>query len=355
LTNIDSLYTTEITDTELEDVHLTTWIEGIISINAGQMIEQSKGVLHPVSFFPIIKIQNDIKHIQWAHNSGIGGALVNNLHEITIHINGSKNGNDLYSKQMNHPIISSKSISSDDLINFIQGCKGDVLNRINLIGNPFGYENFSKLYSWIMANHLIVNVYIHWSDFILNKQSNELKTIQKLNVICDDSSDVSEILDICNKQDLTPHFIFLLTSQEDYDKTILGKKRFVIDNYEFVPIFNGHNIPFFEEYVFTTIHDFSTINLSKQDIFARQVINTNFFGRLIILPNGNVFANLNHPAIGTIYDPPYNLFYKEMIKGTTWRMTRKHFPCLECIFQWLCPPPSNYELVFERFNLCDIK
>ena len=261
----------------------------------------------------------------------------------------------MYSKQTKHPVESSKSISPDDLINFIQGCKGSVLNRINLIGNPFDYENFRKLYSWIISNHLKVNVYIHSSDFALNAQSDELKIIQKLTVICNSFSDIPEILSICNSKDLNPHFIFLLTSQEDYDKITLDKKCLNVDSYNLVPVFNGYNIPFFEEYVFTTVDDFSAISLSKQDVFARQTINTNFFGKLVILPDGNVFANLNHPAIGTIYDPPYNLLYKEMIEGTTWRMTRKHFPCSECIFQWLCPPPSNYELVFEQHNLCDIR
>jgi pseudo-rSAM protein len=115
---------------------------------------------------------------------------------------------------------------------------------------------------------------------------------------------------------------------------------------------NGHC--FFEENVFINQNDILETKLSKREIFAHQAVNTNFFGTLTILPNGEVYSNLNCKPIGAINDSIYDLIITELDKNYSWRLLRNQKPCTDCLFQWLCPSLSNYELVIERINLCNI-
>ena len=229
-----------------------------------------------------------------------------------------------------------------------------MLNRINLIGNVFDYPDFKELCSWISSYHLTINTYVTSSDFVKSEKDIDLKTAGNIYIICDEFTSIPAILDKCKPQQINPKFIFPVTSEEEYKKVSSEIEKASISNYELKPVFNGQNINFFEKHIFTNKEDFLSLNLSKRNVFANQTINTNFFGKLIILPDGAVHANLNKPAIGTIHDTPYNILYKEMIEGESWMMVRKQSPCSSCIYQWLCPPPSNYELVINRNNLCHI-
>ena len=48
------------------------------------------------------------------------------------------------------------------------------------------------------------------------------------------------------------------------------------------------------------------------------------------------------------------LIAKELEQNTAWRKIRNGEPCNTCLFQYLCPPISNYELIFKRQNLCSL-
>jgi hypothetical protein len=59
--------------------------------------------------------------------------------------------------------------------------------------------------------------------------------------------------------------------------------------------------------------------------------------------------------LGNIYtDNIYEIVSKEIEEGKSWFRIRSHAPCNDCVYQWLCPPPSNYEIAIGRPNLCFI-
>jgi len=85
-------------------------------------------------------------------------------------------------------------------------------------------------------------------------------------------------------------------------------------------------------------------------------MNKHDFGKLHIMPDGNVYANVNHPVLGNIYADGINkIVRKEIEEGISWFRIRNQAPCNDCIYQWLCPPPSNYEIAIGRTNLCHVK
>jgi pseudo-rSAM protein len=91
-------------------------------------------------------------------------------------------------------------------------------------------------------------------------------------------------------------------------------------------------------------------------VFCNQKLNSNYFGKLYILPDGSVKANMNTAILGSIYQNSLlEVVEKELIKNTAWRVVRILKPCNQCLYQYLCPPPSNYETVVEKPNLCHVE
>jgi len=126
-----------------------------------------------------------------------------------------------------------------------------------------------------------------------------------------------------------------------------------INEIEYIPFFHN-NISFFKQFVFIDKDSLNQSKLDHQDIFQKMLINTLFFGKLIILPNGDTFSNLNTPKIGNIISESINTLIDHEIKfGKNWRRTRKNIvPCKSCPYQYLCPSPSNYEYILNKNNLC---
>lgn len=95
-------------------------------------------------------------------------------------------------------------------------------------------------------------------------------------------------------------------------------------------------------------------NINKKYL-ANQAINTYDFGKINIMSNGDVFANMNFLPIGNIYkDSVYDIVCKELNEGESWFRVRDKEPCNRCVFQWLCPSPSDYEIAIGLTNLCHV-
>ena len=50
----------------------------------------------------------------------------------------------------------------------------------------------------------------------------------------------------------------------------------------------------------------------------------------------------------------HEIVYNEIEKGKSWLRIRNQFPCDNCVYQWICPSPSNYEIAIGRSNLCHV-
>jgi len=191
-------------------------------------------------------------------------------------------------------------------------------------------------------------------DFLNNAQKfrdMEWPSQTQFNVLVNTVFDVSCLKNISIPFSIT---IFLF-SEKDYMQFSSMFEAFSTDhNIWFVPLYNNENLSFFETDVFMEKTDLDKIDLSKNEIFIRQTLNMNDFGKLVIMPNEIVYANPNTPPLGSIDDSPYSIVYKEFMEGESWFKIRDQAPCTECIYQWLCPTPSNYETVIGRPNLCHI-
>ena len=92
-----------------------------------------------------------------------------------------------------------------------------------------------------------------------------------------------------------------------------------------------------------------------KEIFANQTLNTYNFGRLYIKSKGNVLTKGNKEPIGNIKkDTIKRIIFNEISTGNLWLNIRDNQPCSDCLYQWLCPSPSDYEIAIGKPNLCHI-
>ena len=146
---------------------------------------------------------------------------------------------------------------------------------------------------------------------------------------------------------------FLIEDEAQYARVEQFTERWGIVQSELVPIYTGDNLPFFEEYIYLSEDDIFSEPIEMRRIFCNQKLNSNDFGALTVLPTGECRVSLNTPTLGDLMQTSLlEILYKELTTNTAWRKTRNSGKCQKCFFQYLCPPPSNYEQVIGREDLC---
>jgi hypothetical protein len=120
---------------------------------------------------------------------------------------------------------------------------------------------------------------------------------------------------------------------------------------EIIPKYDGQNIDYLRSTLFTIKEDLT--GSSKRDIFIRQTLNSNYFGRLLVFSNGEVRAGRYGALLGTTETPLYEMVYKELIsEESLWMLHRDKTDCKDCRFRYLCPCVSDFELSLGNYRLC---
>jgi pseudo-rSAM protein len=167
---------------------------------------------------------------------------------------------------------------------------------------------------------------------------------------------MEETLDTFSATNIKFTLLFPVRNVEEFQMADELIKKFQPLTSEFHPLFDGSNLDFFRENLFIQKEDIEKERPSLKEIHARGVVNAFNFGNLIIRPDGRCYANVNAVPLGELgKDSLYNILFKEMEHGRSWRKIRKYIsPCKSCTFEKLCPPISNYNSVIGRYNLCHI-
>lgn len=355
LLNTENLYSVSLTTEEVKDEDINQWIHSLMDMQAGYLTFNVEFDKRPVSLMPVLKVQDDRKYYEGQQMLGFRGKILQNLHELTFYINGNKQGHFEYFKQTIFPVKSDSVLERVKIRSFINNSRNFFLSNLNLVGDFFSYYDLEELVNDISELSVQLTIHILINDFLNHVQ--EIKEMKwpadtRVNVLVDTVFDISSLKDFPLPFSLTV-FIF---SEDDFLRYSSLFDTFVLaQDIRFIPVYNGENISFYESNVFMEKDDMDKVDLSKNEIFIRQAINIGDFGKLTIMPDGKVYANLNMPSLGTIDESPYSIVYKEFNDGLSWFKLRTQTPCNNCVYQWLCPSPSNYEIVIDRPNLCHVK
>ncbi|GHU72680.1 hypothetical protein FACS189413_16100 [Bacteroidia bacterium] len=247
---------------------------------------------------------------------------------------------------------SNKELTIEDLETIFQQMKYSFVGKVNILGGNI-LENKEILKKLSDSDKDILHIYLHYENY----KKNEFIDYHNLEFIVNfpvNETVFKNVSSTINKEKTTFHFI--IENEEQYAETEELINQLGIEKYDVQPFFTGENLDFFCGNIFMDKEDIFSKTLSIREIFRNQKLNSNSFGTLHILPDGTVKANMNTQSLGNIKtDTLLNLIYKEMLDNTAWRKVRDSQPCSECIYQFICPAPSDYERAIGKPNLCHIK
>jgi len=300
----------------------------------GDIIDVTLSKGKPVQLLPYFNFQNKIL-LYKKHNFSPLKNVLENLSEVSINVDASTN--------------------EKRLISFLQSIPGNP--TFNIVGNIGEVSNYCELLSFFDQHLSPKNLLCSYQHVITLQPAFQNNFSYRVSVRFPvDMQQWNRSRELLLEQTMLVETIFDVSSNEDCLQAEYLIEEFQIEKYRLNPVYTGDNIRFFEENVFLTKEDILSTSMTIKDFFSRQAMNIYDFGKINIMPNGDVYANLNHPALGNIYtDNIYEIVQKEIDEGQSWFRIRNQAPCNECVYQWLCPPPSNYEIAIGKPNLCHVK
>jgi pseudo-rSAM protein len=300
----------------------------------GDIIDVSLSKGKPVQLLPYFNFPDKLE-IYKKHNFSLLKNVLEKLSEISIHVDITTN--------------------ITKLIPFLQSIPGSP--TFNIVGNIGEVVNHNEILSFFDQHPSPKNILCSYKNVIALQPTFENNFSYRISVHFPiDMQQWNHSIQMLLNHTLPVEYVFDISSEEDYFQAEQIIDQFQIGKYRLNPVYTGENIRFFEENVFLAEEDILSTPMTIKDFFARQAMNLYDFGKINIMTNGDAYANLNHPALGNIYtDSIHEIVHKEVDTGKSWFRIRNQTPCNNCVYQWLCPPPSNYEIIIGRPNLCHIK
>ncbi|MEF9987369.1 MAG: TIGR04150 pseudo-rSAM protein [Bacteroidales bacterium] len=346
LLEFSNLYTIEVDSSVLcEDEQ--KFINKIISSKCGKLSPADTLI---ISLPPLLNIQKDVNKLIRDKSRGIGEGVLKYFTSLTIQTGGEYKNNEYY-KQTIYPAHTNDLVSLETLSKILEEYSTPYLSLINIVipnlKQCFDINALLKVLKYYKGICILTPVDTSNSEAILRIINEDVK----VKLIYDNSESIhSKSLSDINGLS----YKFIIRNIKEYNTYYNTVQELDLNKYEMVPVFD-YNMDFFEENVFLLKKDLIGSKLSRREVFIHQAINTNFFGNITIMPDCKVYSNVNCPAIGCITDSVYDIILHELENNYAWRLLRTKEPCNECVWQWMCPSPSNYEFIIGKQNICSIK
>jgi pseudo-rSAM protein len=349
LNDFDNLYSI-IIDAENLKSETNEFVQNIINKQFGLLTDVETSI---VSLPPLLNILNDVEKLKQDKSRSEGENILKYFSELTVYTGGKCSNTDYY-KQTFYPYYFEKILGAKEITDLLNAIDSPYLNNINIVfSDILNYPDLHVLTDYLKTIKIPATLCVYYSEVavnidVLDKLLTDNFTIK---IICEVKDGLKNVLSVYKGKSY--QYDFLIKSEEEYNICEQIIDDLAVENYTIVPVFDN-NLQFFEDNVFLSEDDVLETKPSKREIFAHQSVNTNFFGAFTVLPDGKVYSNPNFEPIGTINDSVYDLILNEFHKNHSWRLVRNEKPCINCLFQWLCPSPSNYEFIMGKMNLCNI-
>ncbi|MDY0388571.1 MAG: TIGR04150 pseudo-rSAM protein [Methanolobus sp.] len=334
----------------------------------GYLIPQSLSDKKPVQLSNILSVQQDINKISAQEKISVTDNILKNLKEINIYLNNFENEAYLFeaNKQFLYCSEGKDKVSEvefSSIRNFFSTININNLEVINLLGSDvFEYRDIEKFPELFDSKKIIFNIFCHIAVLInnLEKAKSILTNIKKRIILSvyishsfNDVEKIDFVFKVLDELSIDYQVFFTIIDELSFENSTYIINKFNIEHYNLFPYYNGSNDNFFRDNVFNTLNDILNLTPKRIDINQRKTLNSNFFGKITVSSTGEIFIYPNQ-IIGSINT--YSLLdclVREYNNNGLWFRIRPNIkPCQDCIYQFLCPPISNYELYFERNNLC---
>ena len=358
----NSLGSIELEQEDLENAEIHVFIKTVVENEIGKLIEQSEHPIKPVVLLPILSFNLDVEKLKDKESVDLLLArdISKYLLDVNIILNNTCQQQCRYCQNYCKQFFccskgeSQENMSQESIVNLLRQISYFPVRTINITGgNIYQYQNLDVFNTSKEENKKVFNFFVQYQNY----QENQYIDRQNIHIIINTPIDVCklrEVHSLTKEKDVKYHLV--VEDENQYTELVSSMSELGIEDYEVHPYYNGHNSLFFEENVFLSKEDIVANLISMREIFRNQKLNANSFGSLYILPNGEIKANLNEKVIGDIsHDNIIDVINTEMMHNTAWRKIRSSEPCCSCVYQYLCPPLSNYERAMNRQNLCHVK
>ncbi len=352
---------------ETDNPVVMKFIAQLRKLHMGDLLPVALSQIKPVSLVPQPAFKQRLKpYEEGLERSGLKPE--NFLHEITFHLNAGKSpltldfptaffqfpfpfGDELYGKNMDllmvKRLLSELTVVSALAINI---CSSD----------PAGWQDWDELVLYLNTTkfHVKYHLSLPQADQINfdNFGKNSSTAIFVSFPFYMENLNTMEKVEGRAKKNTKVEYTFIISDMADLEKAQQLIAHFNLRNWFFKPYFNGTNLGFFKENVYITTNDIAGSKPDQKQIFSRITFNENDFGKFTIMPDGTIFANVNDPALGNLSRMGViEMIEAEMNTGKSWERTRQRVsPCSSCVYNFLCPPVSRYEIFMKRYNFCHI-
>lgn len=356
-----SLGSIELDRVNLGEFELQKFVNTVVGNEMGKLLDQHEHPVKPVILLPILSLNFDVDKFKDKENADLFLArdISKYLLDVNIILNHSCQQQCTYCQNYNKQFFCcskethSKNLPEESLLNLLRQISYFPVRTINITGgNIYEYQNLELFNVSNGDGKKAFNFYINY----LNYQKNPYIDNQKIHLIINtpvNDGRLKEVYTLTKEKDVKYHLI--VEDEEQFTELDSAMSEFGIEDFEIHPYFNGQNISFFEDNVYLSKEDILANPISMREILRNQKLNANSFGSLYVLPDGSIKANMNEQVIGNLNSNRIiDVISDEMKLNTAWRKVRSSEPCKNCIYQFLCPPPSNYERALKRENLCNV-
>jgi pseudo-rSAM protein len=361
----NSMYCINIGKSELNNQAIKSLIKNLRNTFTGDFFNKKFVSEKPVILYPKLYLMKSI------HSEGvdIGDNILYYLHNLIVQLTDYCDFKCNVCECANKQIITCSRKQEENLPfqifqELVKNISASPVSEIKIRGgNVFLYPEIDKLCDFIKSNtSAIFKLYIDYKHVlghedilaVLSENENVIFIVQARGNIS--KEDFHTVIYILNDLNIYCLCEFIISNEEQYHIAEEFCGEYKIENFSFIPIVTDKNLVYIkdilsldEDVIFSRIY-------SKKDIFRHQTLNTKDFGTITVMANGDVYANVNMSPLGNIKETSLPvLLTKELTEGSSWLRIRNQKPCNNCLYQWLCPSPSNYELVIGKYNLCHVK
>ncbi|EXY58910.1 TIGR04150 pseudo-rSAM protein, partial [Bacteroides fragilis] len=350
-----------LSDENLQTQTVSFWVNRLRETFNGDILPFSDGSVPPAIFPPFINNQRDFERLntyEWVEKDN---QVMNYLEEIYLYLNGCEEEDDSIWKQIPSYLCSDKEMDSRKLLQWLDGCIDKQISQVYLLGGDvLMYKDLNEIWGMLEQKSMSIQLYYRYDLFTENHKKLLNATIGQLTFVVPmwkfDEELFSSLSRTVEGIEQNKRWLFLITSDNEYELAEQLVSKYSLESRSIRPVYKEDNLSFFKDAVYLEETDICNTCLEKRDFYVSQKINKNDFGRLTVLPDDKIYANVNHAEIGVMEkDTIASVLYKEMTEGHSWLRIRDQKPCCDCIYQWLCPSPSNYELAIGKPNLCHVK
>ena len=347
LDDLSNLYCVPIENSS--DIEFKKWLDNNLLINACEVVDVKNFI---PSMKPFLRIQNDLSVLRSNGDLSSVKSLISN---IAIHLDETPCGDEILSRQVLFPTAEKADIDIDALYAFLHNMCKDNRIRLSIIIDDSLSDRLIQFINKVRQEVSDLKIIIDWHSF-----RNALEYgIKNILFLARDNFTVNIVVPPYLLNDFVTNHR-LMYDHNSYSHILLvdSEDRLALcqnsvpesDKYVVLPVYNGTNLPFFRQYVCTVKDDIFT--LSKREIFQRQALNGNFFGKLEIANDGSVYDKPGIHKFGNIEGDIKDVLYSILNSDNLWFLTRDKTTCKNCMYRYLCPPPSIYEILLSKYNMC---